>query len=82
MISAAAIKLHSGLVLTLHRPHRHSDIRLGAESLGISLYGAVDGFIDVDGHFHNRKMAMKLARAAKEVPESLRGDELYTEMLW
>lgn len=101
MIVAAAIKVNS-LIMTMPQPARHHDILRqwtgvqedvlqGNEATYIE---CVEGFIDDNGKFYNRRFAMDhcvacgqpLARRIALIAEGRKGlyqgDELYSEDLW
>lgn len=79
-IASAAINA-GGLIFSLARPARHSDIiRAMSETVeGRPLVG-VQGFVTNDGRFLGRKEAAKLAFESGQIAEFR--DELFTEDLW
>ena len=83
MIICAAIKLKSGIVASLPRPHRHPDIILGLQANGIKGFGFGEmGFLDHDGMFLNRERALRhLINIDYPVRPSIPG-KLYSEDLW
>lgn len=86
-IVAAAVKI-SGLTISLPKPARHHDV---INTLANMFYRdneayfivppEMQGFLDSDGHFLNRKEAMLIAYAAGQTKVTDR-DELYSEDLW
>lgn len=84
-IVGVAIK-YDGKVYSLPKPNRHHNvIRMIAEENGCGIQGPdIQGFIDADGYFWNRKQALAIALSFDQILDKskIRGDRLYSEDLW
>lgn len=87
-IVGVAIKLSSGVVLSLPRPYRHHNILKGYyDSIGIPLlYECEQGFLLSNGEFIGREAALELAQYSGQlIPRTgnmYDGPELFSEDLW
>lgn len=86
MITHVAIQ-YAGKTYSLPAPNRHHDvIRLIAAENGVGIAGPdVQGFLDFDGNFLNRKDAfvhVSKSGQLKRIPGGYNGGNLYSEDLW
>ena len=89
MITSAAIRLASGLVLTLPAPLRHANIVQRAIVEGLEQMESIShhvtfGFLDSDGEFFDRTQALVIAAHYGQLLSSANpsATQLNTEMLW
>lgn len=80
---------YAGTVYSLPAPNRHHHvIRMIAAENGVGIQGPdVQGFLDNNSTFLNRREAYTLAKANGQIirnsdPKLYQGDELYSEDLW
>ena len=88
MITHVAIK-YDGKIYSLPSPNRHHHIiRMIAAENGVGIKGPdVQGFLDKDGNFLNRREAYIYAKEhcqiiRKYLPGQYDGDSLFSEDLW
>jgi hypothetical protein len=71
-IVSAAVKLKTGRVLMCVRHmdqvlHKAIGVKLGTVEHKAALIGAIQGFVDTDGHFLDRREAWEVAAAAGQI---------------
>lgn len=82
-ITGVAI-FYNETLYTLPKPNRHHDV---IRMIG-GIYGNhIEGFVDSDGNFLNRRAAMKRAIATGQFkrptnPKLYQGEDLFSEDLW
>lgn len=81
-IDCVAILAADGLCLSRARPARHNHVILDAHSQGVSLAGAVQGFLTSQMEFVTREEAYKIARENGQLVRDTGLGALYSEDLW
>jgi hypothetical protein len=81
-ILQAALQTPSGLIITLPRPNRHSDlIKLMSEAAwGEKVAKSTQGFLTSEGKFVNREEAYQIALKSGQIKSN--NNRLYSEDLW
>ena len=85
-ITAAAILLKNGKVISVPPPARHPSVILLAQQNGWTLSGATQGFVTCIGRFVDRRKAWVIAENAGQLLPKERGGcvprTLYSEDVW
>ena len=89
MITAAALMLQNGLVLSMKQPARHHDIMRAASDAGIpseQICSAEQGFSSSHRPFVTRQQAVRIAREAGQLdkvrPKTGPASMLFSEDVW
>lgn len=84
-IVGVAIK-YDGKIYSLPKPNRHHDvIMMIFQENGVGIAGPdVQGFVDADGFFWNRRHALAIAHSFGQILDikKIRADQLFSEDLW
>jgi len=85
-ISAAAIRLPTGVVVSVRPPLRHHDCFQAARAQGImfgEMHGGEQGFVTSEGRFVGRCDALPIAQTAGQiVGKTQPEDKLFSEDMW